>query len=147
MEVRRAVRQLYVKPSTPGSNGKEWYHALDGGVRREPASQDSLPGPCGGQSLHLHPKQAQDDALEPHLPKACTDCILPESPTAVEWHASERGGWEHGDGERLGCSEQALQGCAGGFLDLLSRRKVSTVDMRCAGVGRLGGVCAAAGGE
>ena len=72
MEVRRAVRQLYVKSSAPGSSGGEWCHALDGGARREPASQGSLPGPCGGQSLHLHPKQAEDDALQPHLPKACT---------------------------------------------------------------------------
>ena len=72
MEVRRAVRQLYVKTSAPGSTGREWFHALDGGARREPASQGSLPGPCGGQSLHLHPKQAKDDAPQPHLPKAST---------------------------------------------------------------------------
>ena len=93
MEVRRAVRQLYVKSSAPGSNGKEWYHTLDGGVRREPASPDSLPGPCGGQSLHLHPKQAQDDAPEPHLPKASFRCTWPETPTAAKWYVSnEQGG-------------------------------------------------------
>ncbi len=90
MEVRRAVRQLYVKSSAPGSNGREWYHALDGGVRREPASQDSLPGPCGGQSLHLHPKQAQDDALEPHLPKARFRCICQEG-LLYGGHASREG--------------------------------------------------------
>ena len=70
MEVRRAVRQLYVKSSTPGSNSKEWHHAMDGGLRREPANQDSLPGPCGGQLLHLHPKQGQEGTSQPHLPKA-----------------------------------------------------------------------------
>lgn len=86
MEVRRAVRQLYVKTSAPGSTGGEWFRALDGGVRREPASQDSLPGPCGGHSLHLHPKQAEDAALQPHLPKAstlgsapCRRCLLAPS--------------------------------------------------------------------
>ena len=77
MEVRRAVRQLYVKPNAPGSSGKEWHRALEGGLRREPASQDSLPGPCGGQSLHLHPKQADAHTLQPHLPKASKHRSIP----------------------------------------------------------------------
>ena len=73
MEVRRAVRQLYVMSSTPGSsNGREWHRALDGGLRKEPAAQDSLPGPCGGHALHLHPKLTQGDLDQPHLPKAST---------------------------------------------------------------------------
>ena len=78
MEVRHAVKQLYVKLSGTGASAgsKEWYHALDGGLRREPANQDSLPGPCGGHSLHLHPKQAEDDATQPHLPKASAQPLV-----------------------------------------------------------------------
>lgn len=86
MDVRHAVRQLYVKPSAPskvGTAGREWQRALDGGLRREPANQDSLPGPCGGQSLHLHPKQAQEDTTEPHLPKASARHHFPVSPECM----------------------------------------------------------------
>ncbi len=74
MEVRHAVRQLYVMSSAPGSSAeREWHRALDGGLRKEPAAQDSLPGPCGGHALHLHPKPAQQGAPDqPHLPKAST---------------------------------------------------------------------------
>ena len=73
MEVRHAVRQLYVASNVPGSsNGREWHRALDGGLRKEPATQDSLPGPCGGHALHVHPKPAQGDLDQPHLPKAST---------------------------------------------------------------------------
>ncbi len=87
MEVRHAVRQLYVKPSVPGNAsaaGREWQRALDGGLRREPANQDSLPGPCGGQSLHLHPKQAHGDVAEPHLPKARAFQAFPFKPECVQ---------------------------------------------------------------
>ena len=73
MEVRHAVRQLYVMSSAvPGSGAEcEWHRALDGGLQKEPAAQDSLPGPCGGHALHLHPKPAQEGGLDqPHLPKA-----------------------------------------------------------------------------
>ena len=86
MEVRHAVRQLYVKPSAPGNvggAGRKWQRAVEGGLRREPANQDSLPGPCGGHSLHLHPKQAQGDTIEPHLPKASAHHHFPVSPKCM----------------------------------------------------------------
>ena len=55
LEVRHAVRQLYVKQGGNGatSAGDAWFAAGGGGLIRTPADAGDLPGPCGGHSLHV----------------------------------------------------------------------------------------------
>jgi hypothetical protein len=71
LEVRHAVRELYVRAA--GENGQSgahaWYCASAGGLTRTPADAADLPGPCGGHSLHVQPKQAEEDGPA-QLPKA-----------------------------------------------------------------------------
>jgi hypothetical protein len=68
LEVRHAVRHLYVQQMGVGGATDAWFVASRGGLDRTPASAADLPGPCGGQKLHVQPKDGGDD--EPlQLPK------------------------------------------------------------------------------
>ena len=77
MEVRHAVRQLYVKQGGDGvTNAADaWFAVGDGGLIRTPADTGDLPGPCGGHSLHVQRRQHAAAAAQPEeaaqLPKAC----------------------------------------------------------------------------
>lgn len=57
------MRQLYVRAA--GENGSAgahaWYSVDAGGLIRQPADATELPGPCGGHSLLVQPKQAERD--------------------------------------------------------------------------------------
>ena len=80
------MRQLYVKAAGEnGSSAHAWYCVGAGGLIRTLADASDLPGPCGGHSLHVQPRQAtaDDDAHSQQLPKVCAlePCQSKRSPS------------------------------------------------------------------
>ena len=74
MEVRHAVRQLCVREAGAGAGPGAWFAAEGGGLKRKPMDASSLPGPWGGQKLHVQPRQANGEDSE-QLPKVNCLCV------------------------------------------------------------------------
>lgn len=71
LEVRHAVRQLYVQQTGSASAADAWFQVSSGGLKRAAADPSDLPGPCGGYKLHVQARaeHVDDDAVL--LPKVC----------------------------------------------------------------------------
>ena len=70
LEVRHAVRQLCVREEGGGARGAgAWFAVEGGGLKRKPVDASSLPGPWGGQKLHVQPRQANGGEDAQQLPK------------------------------------------------------------------------------
>ena len=72
LEVRHAVRQLCVREGDGGAGAGAWYAVERGGLKRKPVDASSLPGPWGGQKLHVQTRQANGEGEgSDQLPKVC----------------------------------------------------------------------------
>ncbi len=65
------MRQLYVRQPGDGGAPDVWTAEGSGQKQRKAVDASSLPGPWGGQKLHVQPRQADGDESQ-QLPKVRT---------------------------------------------------------------------------